>query len=351
MSILRIDIPVLALVLLTLPQGGGAALVAFSPSQGQPDIVALVDRTLASAEHPGLTWSAIPDAVPVLEPFYAAEADRLLWFERDDAVPGVERALVAIGAAGDHGLNPADYDATTLGEQWTAIKAGAASPPERALFDLGLSVAAVRLIRAVHIGRVDPRTMRWGYDVAPKKIDVSSVVKEVREGNGLGATLDALQPPFAHYDRARKTLAVYKARARAGEPATVPALPKGQTKVEPGTTWDGVPPLTARLRALGDLGAGSADTADPGTAYAPRPGAGGEAIPGTARSRDRRRDWRGHPPGAERAPGPARQADRAGDGADALAAGAGRSSQPLRQRAAVPHVGHRPCAAATSRCA
>ena len=79
------------------------------------------------------------------------------------------------------------------------------------------------------------------------------VVREVREGKGLGAMLDDLQPQVAHYARARKTLAAYKAMARAGEPVTVPALAKGQTKVEPGKTWDGVPQLTARLRAFGDL--------------------------------------------------------------------------------------------------
>jgi L,D-transpeptidase YcbB len=246
-----------------------AARQAARASAVDPEVVALVDRVLAAAEHPGLTWSAIPDAVPLLKPLYEAESDRLLWFEGHDPVPGVERGLAALGAAGDHGLNPADYDAAPLGQQWAAIKAGSASAPERALFDLGLSVAAARLIRSVHMGRVDPRTMQWGYTVVPKTIDVAAVVKEVREGKGLGAMVDALQPPFAHYARARKALAAYQSMARAGEPPLVPALPKGQRKVEPGATWDGVPQLATRLGALGVLAGGSLGAVAGGTVYSP----------------------------------------------------------------------------------
>ncbi len=234
-----------------------------------PDVVAVVERVFSSSEHPGLKWSAIPDTVPILKPLYDAEGDRLMWFERNAPVPGVERALAAIGAAGDHGLDPADYDAASLAEQWTSIKAGSASAPERALFDLGMSVATARLIRSVHMGRVDPRTMQWGYTVVPKKIDVTAVVKEVREGKGLGATLDEMQPQVPHYARARKTLALYKLMARSGEPVAVPALAKGQTKVEPGKSWDGVPQLIARLRALGDLTGAAAAAIDTGTLYAP----------------------------------------------------------------------------------
>ena len=142
-------IPVMRILLtgtlVVMALGGSALLAQSSGAAADADVVALVDRVLSSAEHPGLKWSRIPDAVPNLKPLYDAEADRLMWFERNAPLPNVERALSAIGAAGDHGLDPADYDTAWLAEQWTSIKAGSASAPERALFDLGLSVAAARL--------------------------------------------------------------------------------------------------------------------------------------------------------------------------------------------------------------
>ena len=180
------------------------------------------------------------------------------------------------------------------------------------------------MIRAVHVGRVDPATMHWGYDVAREedRRDGRGCAR-CAQGKGLGAALDALEPPVSHYARAQadaRRLQGARQGRRAGAGA---GAAEGQTKVEPGKAWAGVPQLAARLRAFGDL-AGRRG----GHRHAPttRPLVdGGEALPGTARPRGRRRHRRRHDQGAQRAAGAARAADRAGDGADALAAGAERS--------------------------
>jgi murein L,D-transpeptidase YcbB/YkuD len=232
-----------------------------------PVVEASVRTVLSSGEHPSLKWSAIPDVTADLEPLYSAEPDWLLWFDGARPVPSLERTLATLAAAADHGLDPADYDVAALSELWRAVKAGSAPASDRALFDVGLSVAAARMLRAVHTGRVDPATMHWGYRIERKAVDPRGLLRDVRDGRGLAASLDALQPPFAHYARARRVLAAYRKLAAAGEPEVVPELPRGQTKVEPGKTWAGVPQLAARLRVLGDLSAGAAGHSAP-TAYA-----------------------------------------------------------------------------------
>jgi L,D-transpeptidase YcbB len=242
-----------------------AAQAPSTPHVAENDIGPTVERVLTSAEHPGLTWSAISDVTPVLKPLYDSEPDKLLWFDGAAPAPLVDATIAAIAAASDYGLDPDDYDAAFLQERWAAVKAGTATGPERAHFDLAISVAAARMLRAVHVGRVDPATMNWGYSVAEKKIDVIAALREARQGKGLRTTLDSLEPPVSHYGRARKTLAAYRAMARAGEPEAVPDLAKGQTKIEPGKPWAGVPQLAARLRVFGDLPAGSSVT---GTTYA-----------------------------------------------------------------------------------
>jgi murein L,D-transpeptidase YcbB/YkuD len=124
-----------------------------------------------------------------------------------DRATTVDVSTHALAAAADHGLDPADYDAAVLGEQWHLVRVTSAPAADRALFDVGLSVASARLLPAVHSGRVDPATMHWGYRVDRKAIDLGGLLREARDGKGLAATLDALQPPFAHYSRARRTLA------------------------------------------------------------------------------------------------------------------------------------------------
>ena len=265
--------PVIALIIFSAaactgssatPENVAAATAAPAAAQGQSappvaenDIAPTVERVLTSGEHPGLKWSDISDVIPVLKPLYESEPDTLAWFDGTAPAPILDATIAAIAAAGDYGLDPADYDATFLEERWAAVKAKTATGPERAHFDLAISVAAARMLRAVHVGRVDPATMNWGYNITEKKIDVSAALREARQGKGLRATLDALEPPVSHYRRARKTLASYRVLARAGEPEAVPTLAKGQTKIEPGNEWVGVPQLAARLRTFGDLPAGS----------------------------------------------------------------------------------------------
>jgi murein L,D-transpeptidase YcbB/YkuD len=139
--------------------------------------------------------------------------------------------LTALVNAGDHGLDPADYDAALLPEQWTAFKSGRIAGADRALFDLAVSVAVARLVKAVQVGRVDPATMYWDYDVSSKRVDYASSLRAARDGEGLAATLDKISPAVHHYARARRMLAVYKARARAGEPEVVPLCRKGEQKL------------------------------------------------------------------------------------------------------------------------
>ena len=250
---------------------GAASTTLSAPTEppGLPDeaVASTVEQVLTSGEHPWLRWGEIPDVAPVLNTLYSAEPDRLLWFAGETPYPGLEGALAALAAAADHGLDPADYDATLLGERWATTEAAPASGPDRALFDVALSVGVARLLSAAHVGRVDPAVLHWGYDVTRKPLDVMALLQEVRAGEGLSAALAGLEPPLAHYRRARQALADHRALAAQGEPEAVPELEKGRTNVEPGDTWAGVPALRKRLEAFGDLAPERGASAAPALLY------------------------------------------------------------------------------------
>jgi murein L,D-transpeptidase YcbB/YkuD len=218
---------------------------------------------LTSGRHPELAWPELPDVASTLKDLYAAEPDHLFWFAGAQPVPGVAGVVRGLALADEHGLRRADYDADRLLEQWMGLRAGsAAAPAQRALFDLALTTSVARLVAAVQHGRVDPATLRWGYDVVPRTLDRGKVLRDLRETGDIGRLLGQLQPPFSHYARAKATLARYKKMA-AAEPPLVPELAKAP-KIEPGQEWAGVTPLAARLRALGDL---AADAPGAGPAY------------------------------------------------------------------------------------
>jgi murein L,D-transpeptidase YcbB/YkuD len=212
-----------------------------------------VDQVIGSARHPELRWPDLRDVVSTLKAVDDAEPDRLFWFAGTEPYPGVGAVVRQLALASEQGLDPADYDAAPLAAQWAALRAGGGTPTQRALFDLGLTTAVVRLVTAVHLGRVDPKTLQWDYAAARRSFDPVPILRGLRQGADLGRALALLEPPFAHYGRARRALANLRTALANGEPPLVPEIEKPLRKIEPGKPWSGVPALAARLRAFGDL--------------------------------------------------------------------------------------------------
>jgi L,D-transpeptidase YcbB len=226
---------------------------------GSPDLVsaeaqAAAQAVLDSGKHPWLAWPEVTGGLTDLKALYGIEPGRPFWFTGESAHPALEPALEAIARCDAQGLVPADYDAAMLAEKWAAMKAAASttSPGDRALFDMAVTVSAMRLLQSLHWGRVDPRLVGFDYDVTSRRLDLATTLRSARDGAGLPAAAEAAEPQFPVYHRMIKALADYRSLA-AAEPPAVPAPGTGRKKVEPGKPWDGVPALVARLRAFGDL--------------------------------------------------------------------------------------------------
>jgi murein L,D-transpeptidase YcbB/YkuD len=231
-----------------------AAVPSEPPGPADPAVAEAVRSVLEPSRHPWLKWPDLVDVEIALRDLYGAEPDDLFWFAGQTPYPAIEGAVDALGRAHERGLEPADYDAERIGTEWSRLRSGAeVSARDRALFDLALTVAVLREMEAVTIGRIDPKTIDWGYDVAPRELDRPAVLREARVGKGIPATLDSLEPAFPHYHRNVAALARYRALAAEGEPPPIPDLAKGRKKVDPGQPWEGVPALVERLRRVGDL--------------------------------------------------------------------------------------------------
>jgi murein L,D-transpeptidase YcbB/YkuD len=233
------------------PHPGATGDLAAPPD---PAVLSTVRKVLEAGRHPWLRWPELTDVSPALADLYTGEADGLFWFIGEAPHGALAVSIEALARADERGLVPDDYDAKRLVADWNRLSAPPGiDPSERALFDLAVTVGVLREIQAVHSGRVDPVTLDWGFDVRPKKLDRVPILREARDGDGVGALLDRLEPSYPHYVRNRRELAHYRRLAQEGEPAPVPALPKGRKKIEPGDAWGGVAQLRARLELMGDL--------------------------------------------------------------------------------------------------
>lgn len=155
------------------------------------------------------------------------------------------QALDLIAQASAHGLNPADYrpDATVL-----------AGGPQ---FEKDLSAGFVRYLRDLRQGRVNPRQLGLGLDVAPSTIDLYSELRRAALEGRLAALVTDMAPRSAAYQALREALATYRALANDPSLPPLPSLPGPRGAIRPGDPFAGAAALDARLRAFGDIAPGT----------------------------------------------------------------------------------------------
>jgi L,D-transpeptidase YcbB len=109
-----------------------------------------------SARNEELRW---PDFAPYkaeFSKFYDANGSSLVWVQNGQIRPQALAVIEILKNANSRGLEPEDYD----GPRWPArLLKLQQNPSERELvsFDTALTVSAMRYIRAVHVGRANPK--------------------------------------------------------------------------------------------------------------------------------------------------------------------------------------------------
>jgi L,D-transpeptidase YcbB len=190
-------------------------------------------------------------------PGFRAETKRLyesvnfapLWIKGDEPTSQATYLIGALRASRLKGLSPSDYDAESLATQSKSLKG--ASAVAQASFDASLTMATMRYISDLRIGRINPKHLKFGIDVQFKQYNLPEfIAQQVASAGNIEAVLDQTEPPYAGYRRIETTLKQYLDWAAKGDGAKVP----GEAKtVAPGDTYTGAAQLAERLQLLGDL--------------------------------------------------------------------------------------------------
>ena len=185
--------------------------------------------------------------------FYAAEGYTPAWVNQGQPTVQAKALIELLKESALKGLEPDDYDAS----RWDARLAGLAPanphPTEDALdrFDLALTVCAARYLSDLHVGRVNPQSLKFGLTVGPKRYDLADLLRgQLMQAQDVGAVVASVEPHYQGYLRAETALASYLKLAVQANGAPVPAPTKS---VRPGDSYEGIAPLSARLHQLGDL--------------------------------------------------------------------------------------------------
>ena len=195
-----------------------------------------------------MRWPDFTDYRKHLRNFYAPRAYAPAWLANGRPTAQAMAVIAILDAADAKGINAIDYDSTRWPERIRSLNG--ASADAQARFDLALSASLMHYISDLHIGRINPRNLRFDLDIETKKYYLPRLLDEIAKAAEPRTILDTVEPPYDEYKRLQATLATY--RRLAAESAMEKPLPEVKS-LKPGDAYDALPQLAQRLRRLGDL--------------------------------------------------------------------------------------------------
>lgn len=242
----RIVLACLAAVMLAL--GSPANLAAQAATT-----VDLTSQTLRhiteTANHPYLKWPDFPHYADEMTGLYGSNGYQPLWFEGDRPTARFRTVVDVLLASESRGVNPINYDAARLDSIWRVHQGGGSfAPDEVGLIDAAATIALLRHISDIHIGRVNPRNISIGLDIEKKKYDLVGLVRAAIDQDRIVETVTDAEPDLPVYWRLKEALIRYHALTE-----MEPVGPIGGDMVEPGDDFADLPKLRELLIRVGDL--------------------------------------------------------------------------------------------------
>lgn len=262
---MRLSIPRFCLTLLLLIALVVGAARAADAQAVDARLAGAIDETLRTGRHPYLQHANLAAEQKVLQQLYQQHQFAPLWFDRGTITRQALQLLQLLRNAASFGLRASDYDGTTLAYRLITLATDAnkanTATEARAHLEVGLSVAALRLIKHLHYGRIDPR--QAGFELNTTRgmeLDPVASLTQLAGAQDLTAEIASFEPQYLHYRLLKAGLARYRLLAVDAELTQLPSFT--QRSIKPGETYAGAPALRRLLAAEQDLRADAAAPAD-----------------------------------------------------------------------------------------
>jgi murein L,D-transpeptidase YcbB/YkuD len=213
------------------------------PASGVPALHGIVD----SGRNADLRWSDFTPYKTEVAKLYETNGYSLLWVQNGRVRPQGLAVIELLQNANAKGFDPEDYD----GSRWQGrlLKLGQ-KPSEQDLvsFDTALTVSAMRYIRAIHCGRVNPKEFKFQIDMEGNQLPLAEFIQtQVVNAGDPAAEIQKLEPPFLGYRKLLALLPVYEGYANQVEGEKLPTITK---TVRPGQPYAGVVQLGRFLQII-----------------------------------------------------------------------------------------------------
>ena len=212
-----------------------------------------------SGRNVDLRWPEFAPYKTEVATLYETNGYSLLWVQNGRVRPQGLAVIALLQKANAKGLDPEDYD----GSRWQGrlLKLDQNKLDQRpseqdlASFDTALTVSAMRYIRAIHCGRVNPKEFKFQLDMGGEQPSLAEFIQtQVVNATDPAAEIQKLEPPFLGYRKLLELLPVYEGYANQAEGEKLPTVTK---TVRPGQPYAGEVRLGRFLQIIGDIPAGA----------------------------------------------------------------------------------------------
>ncbi|HEY2324051.1 MAG TPA: L,D-transpeptidase family protein [Thermoanaerobaculia bacterium] len=208
-------------------------------------------RTLVTAGHDDdLRWPDFSDYRKHLVNFYEPLNYAFAWSRNGKVTPQALAAIALFESADVKGINAVDYDGSRWGARLQTLSTGHPDDVALARFDVAVTASLMRYISDLHIGRINPRNLRFELDIESKKYYLPKLLTQIKDAPDPAVMLSQIEPPYEEYRRLQRTLSTY--RQLAADAAHETPLPDDKT-IKPGEAYAAAPQLARMLRRVGDL--------------------------------------------------------------------------------------------------
>ena len=269
---------IVAAFLLSVLACSGQAIPSFPPAKlgtpfGSPDlattqpsaaeIATAIRARLVDGEDPAFGVRSRAEQAE-LTALYQTGGDVALWIDTTGRPSRQAReSLMLLRDAHSEGLDPADYRPDILEMlAETRDTASPSAPRNLPSFDVALSRAMLRYFRHLHLGRIDPRTIGFRWNVPAEGHEFAALLRSAVAGDHIAETVAALRPSLVQYNVLRTMLTRYRslaADASLGSPSA------SASTVRPGEPYAELGVLYRQLAMFGDLPTGTQSAAVPET--------------------------------------------------------------------------------------
>ncbi len=198
-----------------------------------------------------LRWPDYSDYQPAVATFYGDRNNEVAWTRDGKPTAQASAFIQAFNNAAAKGLNPEDYDGPRWAER--TQKLAGKNGDDLAQFDVAMTIAVMRYISDLHIGRVNPTHFNFDINADSKKYDLAEFVSDKAvDADEVPKLVESVEPNSEQYRKTEEALARYLDLANQQSQANAAPLPDVAKPVVAGQSYPAAAALLARLKLEGD---------------------------------------------------------------------------------------------------